>query len=190
MNDASTAAETTTTRTERSDTTTVDLVIRLQVKGALADVARYRAALECLAEVMVVQAEDGLWSAGHPDSELNGAPSTFVAGIESACVGAVLIEGRDELTTQISAARSSSEVSLISAQGCFAVTEMFPSLSPCAILMSWIPERDPEKLRKTPLPIYAGYEVMGGRMRAHNPIEYLCTLLPSDGHDLGDEDRR
>jgi hypothetical protein len=93
------SVETTTeTTAAREATTTVDLVVRLQVKGSPADVARYRAALECLAAVMTVQAEDGLWSAGHPDGELDGVPSEHVTDIESVCVHAVLIEGCDELT--------------------------------------------------------------------------------------------
>jgi hypothetical protein len=90
-------ATATTTTSETGATTTVDLVIRLQVKGSPADVAKYRAALECLAEVMVVQAEDGLWSAGHPDGELDDVPSEYVADIERTSVHAVLIEGSDEL---------------------------------------------------------------------------------------------
>jgi hypothetical protein len=73
--------------------TTVDLVIRLQVKGSPADVATYRAALECLAEVMAVQAEDGLWSLGQPDAETDDGPSEHVADILSARVQTVLIEG-------------------------------------------------------------------------------------------------
>jgi len=72
-------------------TTTVDLVIRLQVAGSPAEVARYRAALECLAEVMVVQAEDGLWTLGCADGEGDDGPSEHVADIESARVHAVLI---------------------------------------------------------------------------------------------------
>ena len=79
-------------------TTTVDLVIRLQVAGSPADVARYRAALENLAEVMAVQTEDGLWTLGHAEAETDGGPSELVAEIETACVHAVLIEGGDELT--------------------------------------------------------------------------------------------
>ena len=79
-------------------TTTVDLVIRLQVAGSPAEVARYRDALECLADVMRVQAEDGLWSLGYEDAESDDAPNEHVADIESLLVHAVLIEGSDELT--------------------------------------------------------------------------------------------
>jgi len=81
-------------------TTTVDIVIRLQVAGSPAEVARYRDALECLADVMRVQAEDGLWSLGYEDaeSEDDDAPNEHVADIESLLVHAVLIEGSDELT--------------------------------------------------------------------------------------------
>jgi hypothetical protein len=82
--------------------TTVDLVIRLQVKDSPTEVAKYRAALECLAEIMVVQAEDGLWSLGHAEAETEDGPSKLVANIESARVQAVLIEGRDELTKEVS----------------------------------------------------------------------------------------
>jgi len=79
-------------------TTTVDIVIRLQVAGSPAEVARYRAALECLADVMRVQAEDGLWSLGYEDAESDDCPNKHVADIESLRVRAVLIEGSDELT--------------------------------------------------------------------------------------------
>lgn len=79
-------------------TTTVDLVIRLRVKGSPAEVARYREALEMLAEVMVVQAEDGLWSAGYADGGDEEDPNEFVADIEHTSVHAVLIEGSDELS--------------------------------------------------------------------------------------------
>ena len=79
-------------------TTTVDLVIRLQVAGSPAEVARYRDALECLADVMCVQAEDGLWSLGYEDAESDDGPNEHVADIESLRVHAVLIEGSDELT--------------------------------------------------------------------------------------------
>lgn len=78
--------------TAAAKTTTVDLVIRLQVAGSPAEVERYRAALECLAEVMVVQAEDGLWSLGHAEAETDDGPSEYVADIESARVQAVLID--------------------------------------------------------------------------------------------------
>jgi hypothetical protein len=79
-------------------TTTVDLVVRLQVVGSPAEVAQYRAALECLADVMRVQAEDGLWSLGHEEAETDDGPSEHVADIETALVHAVLIEGADALT--------------------------------------------------------------------------------------------
>jgi hypothetical protein len=92
------AATKTTTPTTPTATTTVDLVIRLQVAGSPAEVARYRAALECLADVMRVQAEDGLYSLGHEDAETEDGPSEYVADIETMSVHAVLIEGTDELT--------------------------------------------------------------------------------------------
>ena len=81
-------------------TTTVDLVIRLQVAGTPAEVARYRDALECLADVMRVQAEDGLYSLGYEDaeSEDEDEPNEYVADIDTMLVHAVLIEGTDELT--------------------------------------------------------------------------------------------
>ncbi|HSX21540.1 MAG TPA: hypothetical protein VLE97_02045 [Gaiellaceae bacterium] len=55
-------AETTTAIAESKPepTTTVDLVIRLQVKGSPAEVAEHLGALQCLASVMATQAEDGL----------------------------------------------------------------------------------------------------------------------------------
>lgn len=81
-------------------TTTVDLVIRLEIRGAPDDVAHYRAALECLADVMRVQAEDGLWTLGQSEAESDDGPSAHVADIESAHVQAVLIEGQDRLTTK------------------------------------------------------------------------------------------
>ena len=75
------------------NTTTVDLVIRLRVAGEPANVATYLDPLYCLADVMAVQAEDGLWSLGSPEAETDDGPSRFVADIESARVRAVLIEG-------------------------------------------------------------------------------------------------
>jgi hypothetical protein len=87
-----------TTAEPRVQTTTVDIVIRLQVAGTPADVAKYRNALGCLADVMLVQAEDGLWSLGHEDAENDDGPSEHVADIEYTTVHAVLIEGCDELT--------------------------------------------------------------------------------------------
>ena len=78
-------------------TTTVDLVIRLQIAGSPAEVARYRAALDCLADVMRVQAEDGLYSLGYEDAESEDGPNEYVVDIESARVHAVLIDGSNEL---------------------------------------------------------------------------------------------
>ena len=85
------------TTTATAETTTVDLVIRIQVAASPADVARYRAALENLAAVMAVQTEDGLWTLGHAEAETEGGPSELVAEIETARVLAVLIEGSDAL---------------------------------------------------------------------------------------------
>jgi len=90
------AMKTTTATAETM--TTVDLIIRLQVAGSPADVARYRAALENLAAVMAVQTEDGLWTLGHAEAETEGGPSELVAEIETARALAVLIEGSDALT--------------------------------------------------------------------------------------------
>jgi hypothetical protein len=83
-----------------AETTTVDLVIRLKVAGSPANVAKYRAALEMLAEVMVVQAEDGLWSAGYRDGGDEETPNEYVADIDRTHVQAILIEGRDALTKE------------------------------------------------------------------------------------------
>jgi hypothetical protein len=76
-------------------TTTVDLVIRLQVKGSPAEVAKYRAALQALAEIMVVQAENGLWSLGYEDAEFDDIPNKYVADIEHTGVHTILIDGSD-----------------------------------------------------------------------------------------------
>ncbi len=72
-------------------TTTVDLVIRIEVVGEPADVENWRSAIDCLADVMAVQAEDGLWSLGHEDAENDDGPSEIVANIMSTKVHAVLI---------------------------------------------------------------------------------------------------
>lgn len=88
-----TETTTETTVAATNPTTTVDLVIRIQVAGTPAEVARYRDALEHLAEVMAVQAEDGLWTLGHAEAETDGGPSELVAEIETAHVHAVLIGG-------------------------------------------------------------------------------------------------
>lgn len=84
----------------KDETTTVDIVIRLRVKGSQAEVARYRAALEMLAEVMVVQAEDGLYSQGYEDGGDEEDPNEYVADIEHTRVQAVLIDGVDALTKE------------------------------------------------------------------------------------------
>lgn len=76
-------------------TTTVDIVIRLQVEGSPTDVATYTAALQNLGEVMVVQCEDGLWSLGSPESEDEDGPSEHVAEIPSARVHAVIIHDKE-----------------------------------------------------------------------------------------------
>lgn len=76
-----------------NQTTIVDLVIRLRVAGTPAEVATYLDPLYCFADVMAVQAEDGLWSLGSPDTETDNGPSRLVADIDSARVQAVLIEG-------------------------------------------------------------------------------------------------
>ena len=72
-------------------TTTVDLVIRIEVVGEPADVENCRDALDCLADVMAVQAEDGLWSLGHESAENDDGPSEVVANIMSTKAHAVLI---------------------------------------------------------------------------------------------------
>lgn len=79
-------------------TTTVDFVIRLRVAGSPTEVATHLDPLYCLADVMAVQAEDGLWSLGSPEAETDEGPSRYVAAIESARVQAVLIEGIAEGT--------------------------------------------------------------------------------------------
>lgn len=85
----------------KTATTTVDIVIRLQVQGSPAEVATYREALENLADVMRVQAEDGLYSLGYEDAEADDEddePNEFIAHFDSMNVHAILIEGTDELT--------------------------------------------------------------------------------------------
>lgn len=73
-------------------TTTVDLVIRLQIEGSPAEVERFRGALINLADVMRVQAEEGLWLDGYrDDSEYN----KFLADTNTSEVHAVLIDGKE-----------------------------------------------------------------------------------------------
>jgi hypothetical protein len=81
-------------------TTTVDLVIRLQVKGTPAEVAKHLGALQCLASVMAMQAEDGLWSAGHPDGDTVDGPSEYVADIDRAYEQSVRIDGEIAWTAE------------------------------------------------------------------------------------------
>jgi hypothetical protein len=81
-------------------TTIVDIVIRIEVVGTPADVENCRRPLECLAEVMAVQAEDGLWSLGHEHAENDDGPSEPVANIMSTKVHAVLIKNSDALTKE------------------------------------------------------------------------------------------
>jgi len=80
--------------------TTVDLVIRLRVAGTPAEVATYLDPLYRLADVMAVQAEDGLWSLGSPDVETDDGPSRYVADIDATRVQAVLIEGLSATSTK------------------------------------------------------------------------------------------
>lgn len=42
-----------------------------------------RSALDALADVMLVQAEDGLWTLGSPESEDENGPSEYLRGIGS-----------------------------------------------------------------------------------------------------------
>lgn len=96
----STQTSTETTTAASTKTTTVDIVIRLRVAGSPTDTARYRDAIECLADVMRVQAEDGLWSAGYEDGGTDEDPNEYVADIEHSHVKAVLIDGTDKLTAE------------------------------------------------------------------------------------------
>lgn len=92
------------TKIKADETTTVDIVIRLQVKGSAAVVASYRGAIDNLASVMLVQAEDGLYSLGYKDAEPDdegGPPNEFIADFESMNVHAIVIGGTDELTKEI-----------------------------------------------------------------------------------------
>lgn len=73
--------------------TTVDIVIRLQVEGSPAEVERFRSALDNLADVMRVQAKDGLWSDGYLD---NSDYNEFLADINASEVHAVLIDGKED----------------------------------------------------------------------------------------------
>jgi len=83
--------------TPKEITTTVDIVVRLQVVGEQADVEPCRRALEHLADVMAAQAADGLWSQGHHD-----AGSEPIANVTSTHARAVLIgEARCERLGEI-----------------------------------------------------------------------------------------
>jgi hypothetical protein len=78
-------------------TTTIDIVIRLEIKGRPPKKQLERA-LDSLADVMAVQAEDGLWALGSPDAEdTDDIQNELVAHIKTARVHAVLIEGVDDL---------------------------------------------------------------------------------------------
>ena len=97
MSTAETTAETTVAKTTTA-TTTVDLVIRLKIPGSPTEVAEYLDALQCLASIMAVQAEDGLWSLGQPDAENDEGPSEHVADIDRAYEQAILIDGETAWT--------------------------------------------------------------------------------------------
>lgn len=73
-------------------TTSVDIVIRFEVAGSLAEVETYRSALEYLAFNMLVQTEDGLWSLGSPEAETDEAVSEYVADIFEPEVQAIRIQ--------------------------------------------------------------------------------------------------
>lgn len=80
--------------TKPATTTTVDIVVRLQIAGSPADIAKYRSAISCLADIMRVQAEDGLWTLGYEDAELDDVPNEYVADIEHSIVHSILIGDR------------------------------------------------------------------------------------------------
>lgn len=77
-------------------TTTVDIVIRLRIAGTVADLAKHRAALAALADVMRVQAEDGLWTAGYEDGGDEEEPNAYIANIDNAGVLAIIIGDQGE----------------------------------------------------------------------------------------------
>lgn len=54
-----------------------------------------RHALDALASVMLVQAEDGLWSLGSPESEDDNGPSEYLRGIGAGATVSVTIHGPD-----------------------------------------------------------------------------------------------
>lgn len=75
----------------KGTSTDVDIVIRLRVVGCPADVEGCREALDCLADVMAVQGEDGLWRLGHPDAESDEIQNEPVANILSTHVHDIVI---------------------------------------------------------------------------------------------------
>ena len=81
--------------TEQTPTTTVDVVIRLTLDDVESVTPAVREALDNLADVMLVQAEDGLYSLGWKDAENvppagdaddDGTPNEYVADISGATV--------------------------------------------------------------------------------------------------------
>lgn len=60
-----------------------------------------RHALDALASVMLVQAEDGLWSLGSPESEDDNGPSEYLRGIGAGATASVTIHGPDVVGTSL-----------------------------------------------------------------------------------------
>jgi len=63
--------------------TMVTITITLPIEGGDTASPEIAAALDALADVMLVQAEDGLWSLGSPESENEDGPSEYLRGIGS-----------------------------------------------------------------------------------------------------------
>jgi len=84
--------------------TQVTITITLTVEGD--DVAtnpEVLAALDSLADVMLVQAEDGLWSLGSPESETDDGPSEYLRAIESASTAVTTTPGTENALRELAA---------------------------------------------------------------------------------------
>lgn len=75
-------------------TTTVEFTIRLTVDGTPEESRARLDALMNLADVMVVQAEDGLYTLGSPEAENDEGPSEFVAPITRTTLASITVDGQ------------------------------------------------------------------------------------------------
>lgn len=81
--------------------TMVTITITLPIEGNDTASPEIRSALNALADVMLVQAEDGLWSLGSPEAENDDGPSQYLRGIGDGFSARVTIHPPDVKGTRL-----------------------------------------------------------------------------------------